>query len=255
VTVMQAMFFQATSFGGDISKWDVSSVTDMAAMFYRAELFNCDLAEWNVSSVAMMTQMFNEAASFNGDVSKWDVSHVTSMYGMFEDAASFNGDISKWDVSRVTTMGSMFRLAISFSADISQWDVSSVVDMDYMFRDAALFDKSLCGAAWVHSEASKSNMFTGSSGNISQTLCTLNTERPTEYMSRRPIPDRELVVHAPNTMNCPKCGTFQKSGRVSCCAPGGAWFKNCGRPRNRNVDHMWFEGVAACKRKFKSNTI
>merc|ERR1712032_1708494 len=50
------------------------------------------------------------------------------------------------------------------------------------------------------------------------------------------------------TMACPKCGRFEKSGRNSCCAPGGAWFKNCGGSRNRNVDHKWFEGVAACKR-------
>merc|ERR1712032_1428143 len=46
---------------------------------------------------------------------------------------------------------------------------------------------------------------------------------------------------------CPKCGTFEKSGRNSCCAPGGAWYNNCGGARNKNVDHKWFEGVAACK--------
>merc|ERR1719305_1436371 len=48
-------------------------------------------------------------------------------------------------------------------------------------------------------------------------------------------------------MACPKCGTFKKSGRKSCCAPGGAWFKNCGGIRQTKVDHKWFEGVAACK--------
>merc|ERR1712224_652194 len=39
----------------------------------------------------------------------------------------------------------------------------------------------------------------------------------------------------------------KKSGRASCCAPGGAWYKNCGAAGNSNVDHMWFEGVRACK--------
>merc|ERR1719201_3088543 len=47
-------------------------------------------------------------------------------------------------------------------------------------------------------------------------------------------------------MTCPKCGTFKKSGRVSCCAPGGAWFKNCGGAGNKNVGHRWSEGTEAC---------
>ena len=49
---------------------------------------------------------------------------------------------------------------------------------------------------------------------------------------------------------CPKCGTFKKSGRVTCCAPGGAWYKNCGGAGNKDVDHSWLEGVEACKCKF-----
>merc|ERR1719506_1195424 len=49
------------------------------------------------------------------------------------------------------------------------------------------------------------------------------------------------------TTTCPKCGSFGKSGRVSCCAPGGAWYKNCGGDANKHADHRWFEGVEACK--------
>ena len=88
---------------------------------------------------------------------------------------------------------------------------------------------------------------------------------------QRGITERELIVShtlvttsvgtpaitstIANAMRCPKCGTFGKSGRVSCCAPGGDWFKNCGGARNKNVDHKWFEGVAACKRKCKAKVI
>ena len=43
---------------------------------------------------------------------------------------------------------------------------------------------------------------------------------------------------------CPKCGTFKKDGKVSCCAPGGAWFKKCGI---RLYDYTWGEGIDACK--------
>ena len=45
---------------------------------------------------------------------------------------------------------------------------------------------------------------------------------------------------------CPKCGTITKSGRRSCCARGGAWFKKCGDAGDSNYDHTWTEGIEAC---------
>ena len=84
------------------------------------------------------------------------------------------------------------------------------------------------------------------------------------------MPERELVVRAlittavntvkltiasSNDITCPKCGTFEKSGRVSCCAPGGGWYKNCGGASNRNADHRWLEGIEACKRKCQANSM
>ena len=156
----------------------------------------------------------------------------------------------------------MFWGAASFNGEISNWDVSRVMDMDYMFWEATSFKQKLCGDAWVHSKASKHKMFEGSPGAISRRLCR-STKR--QYITRRPLPERELkIVRVPitipvstsilsiistNNMMCPKCGTFRKSGRVSCCAPGGAWYKNCGGAGNRNADHRWFEGLAACKCK------
>ena len=139
------------------------------------------------------------------------------------------------------------------------------------------FDQTLCGDAWVYSDAFQFNAFVGSSGSIALTACT-STATPAikqatrQFISRRPLVERDLIAKTPittpastpastpaitltttNTMACSKCGTFEKSGRVSCCAPGGAWFKNCGGARNKNVDHKWFEGVAACKRTSKAN--
>ena len=40
---MGRMFSRAELFNGDISKWDVSSVTDLGHMFSSVELFNDDL--------------------------------------------------------------------------------------------------------------------------------------------------------------------------------------------------------------------
>ena len=257
VTDMNRMFFGAKAFNGDLSKWDVSSVTDMSVTFFGARSFNGDISKWDVSSVKEMQGMFMHAESFNGDISKWEVSSVTDMIAMFLKAERFDGDISKWDVSRVKNMNRMFKNAVSFNSDLSMWDVSSVIDMDQMFLEAESVDQKLCGPAWVNSQATKTDMFVGSDGSISQSECTTLPER--ELIARTQIATSASISAITPTIGktiaCPKCGTFEKSGRKSCCAPGGAWFKNCGGVGNKNVDHKWFDGVAACKRKFTSSAI
>ena len=50
--------------------------------------------------------------------------------------------------------------------------------------------------------------------------------------------------------NCSKCSTAKKSGKLSCCARGGSWFRNCGNAGDSNFDHTWSEGIQACKSKF-----
>ena len=63
-----------------------------------------------------------------------------------------------------------------------------------------------------------------------------------------------MSAEAPTTISeailsrntCPKCGTIKKSGRQSCCARGGAWFKKCGDVGDTIFDHTWTEGIQAC---------
>merc|ERR1719362_2836881 len=173
---------------------------------------------------------------------------------------AFTGEISKWDVSSVEGMCSMFLRATAFNIDISKWDVSRVTNMELMFMGAESFEQKLCGDAWVRSNAADILMFAGSHGSILSTVCMPSftpddTQVTTDYVTRRPLTGRELVVRTPiSTLvstpafsKCPKCGTFAKSGRVSCCAPGGAWYKKCGSAANKNVDRKWSEGAAACK--------
>ena len=46
---------------------------------------------------------------------------------------------------------------------------------------------------------------------------------------------------------CTKCVTTKKSGKLSCCARGGSWFKKCGDAGDTQFDHTWAEGIQACK--------
>ena len=63
VTDMEAVF--NTPYKGDISKWDdVSSVTTM----FSHSQFDGDISGWDVSSVTNMSCMFRES-QFDGDVS------------------------------------------------------------------------------------------------------------------------------------------------------------------------------------------
>ena len=137
------MFFDAASFNGTLSDWNVSSVTDMNGMFWAASSFNQTLNSWNVSSVTRMHNMFNDASSFDQPLNSWNVSSVTEMGHMFNGASSFNQPLNNWDVSSVTFMNNMFNGASSFNGDLSSWNVSSVNDMTRMFDGADSFDQNL----------------------------------------------------------------------------------------------------------------
>ena len=93
---------QNISINFDISKWDVSNVTNMEKMFQDQIYFNCDLSNWDVSNVIFMSKMFKGCQNFNQNLSKWDVSNVQLMDEMFYKSG-MRRDISNWDVSSVTS--------------------------------------------------------------------------------------------------------------------------------------------------------
>ena len=203
---------------GPIGGWDVSRVTDMHTMFADAKVYGRDESEWD-------HDMFWGMILFNGDISKWDVSRVIAMSRAFSYLASFNGDISRWDVSRVRDMSSMFWGAISFNGDISRWDVSSVKDMSSMFYGATAFARKLCTTAWVNSRAHKTDMFEGSSGSISTTVCrhrvasTFSPQSRTQLKSAVDAIEKECATKAggqvggPEAAHPPSGGTKGNNGR------------------------------------------
>lgn len=153
-------------FNGDISKWDVSNVTDMDVMFdgskYTGE--NGDLSKWDVSNVTTMQRMFANSQYtgkftwwqtsslyntsgmfannkvFNGDLSMFDMSNVRYTHQMFTDSVFTGkyGDITNWDMSNVIGMTEMFMTNDSYSGDISSWDVSSCENMSRMFMYSSI---------------------------------------------------------------------------------------------------------------------
>lgn len=185
VTNMQDMFYDCTSFNGDVTNWDVSNVqdfnemfgycevfnqpienwnmssaTDLSYMFYEALAFNQPLNNWNTSNVLLMEGVFSETESFNQELNNWNVSNVTSMYEMFDAAEAFNGNISSWNVSNVEDMRDLFDGAFTFNQDISGWNVSSVTTMENMFDGADVFNQDISN--WnVSAVTDMESMFNG----------------------------------------------------------------------------------------------
>ena len=75
---------------------------------------------------------------------------------------------------------------------------------------------------------------------VSVVLCT-HARTPAEP------PTTTSLSEASSSKKCPKCGTTKKSGKHSCCARGGSWFKKCGDGDDTKFDHTWVEGMQACK--------
>ncbi len=84
-----------TTFNGDISQWNTSSVTNMSSMFISNSAFNQPIENWNVGSVTNMSSMFRNS-SFNQPIGDWDTSSVTDMFGMFAFNSAFNQPIGDW---------------------------------------------------------------------------------------------------------------------------------------------------------------
>ena len=80
-----------------------------------------------------------------------------------------------------------------------------------------------------------------------------NTNRICSKSVRSGSRTSPLVTPAPTEHGfaCPKCGVIKRSrsGSLSCCTRGGAWFKNCGDEGDNKFDHTWSEGIRACARK------
>jgi len=193
ITDMSFVFYKATHFNDDISKWDTSSVTTMWGMFSMATSFDQPLAGWDTSEVTSMEQMFGGATVFDQPIGGWDVRKVETMQHMFlsapefnqplnewktdslknarnlfQGAQSFNQPLDKWHMSNVTTIEGMFRGALAFNQPIGNWVTGNVLSMLSTFNGAASFNQDLSG--WDTSKVTNAGSFATGSALSSQNL-------------------------------------------------------------------------------------
>jgi surface protein len=141
---LSCMFRNCVKLGNiDMSKWDVSKITNMSDMFQGCKIFNSDLSNWNVSNVNNMSCMFGGCIDFKSDLSSWNVCNVNNMSCMFCGCINFKSDLSSWNVCNVINMSCMFFECKLFNSDLSLWDVRNVVNMSCMFWNCISFNSNL----------------------------------------------------------------------------------------------------------------
>ena len=138
VTDMKNMFSGCSSLSTlNVKEWDTSKVTNMFGMFINCKsLTSLDVSKWNTSNVTDMSSMFAYCYALPSlDVSNWNISNVTSICQMFMYCRQLTTlDVSKWDTSRVTNMKNMFVDCSSLpTLDVSRWKTGSVTDMEALF--------------------------------------------------------------------------------------------------------------------------
>ena len=111
------------TYGWPMNSWCVGNVTDMSWLFYEATSFNGNLSSWNTSRVTSMWQMFYGATSFNQDLCAWgdkfpyDNAYVIFLKSgcTFQDTPRENkkGAFCASDCSAGFYYGSVFTVAFS----------------------------------------------------------------------------------------------------------------------------------------------
>ena len=177
VTNMFEMFRNARNFNLPLTNWDVSNLTNMKGLFRNASKFNQPLNSWNTSKVTDVSNMFEAAIEFNQPLNNWNMSNVTNMLAMFSSASKFNQPLNTWDTSKVTNMFEMFNNAGAFNGDLDQWNTSNVTDMTRMFRNATQFNKNI--NTWDTSKVTNMIEMFRSATNFSQPLNDWNVSNVT----------------------------------------------------------------------------
>ena len=126
----------ASSFSGcsnftTISATDTPLIfgTSLATLFLNCTSFNGNVSFLNTSTVTTMVNMFNGCSVFNQSVSSFDTALVTSFAGMFDGCTIFNQPLP-FDTGLSITMAFMLNDCPAFDQDLSAWDVGEVLTLE-----------------------------------------------------------------------------------------------------------------------------
>lgn len=127
----------------DIDVSNIESFYDESrflGLFSGIEIYNIDISKWDVSRVTNMNNMFYDCYTLRstGDLRKWDVSNVIYFNCMFMDCVKLEdiGDISEWkfnDNLNSTKMMFYSCTRLKFIGDVENWNIPQKTDINGMF--------------------------------------------------------------------------------------------------------------------------
>ena len=124
----------------DLNDIDISNINDISFLFYkRNDIHNIDVSKWDVSKVTNMNSIFAWCTNLEsvGDLSSWNVSKVRYMTGMFYNCKNLKspGDLSEWNTKNLNNTDYMFYKCDKLKdvGDFSNWIMSKIDDISYMF--------------------------------------------------------------------------------------------------------------------------
>ena len=126
----------------DLNDIDVSQITTFyddrndIGLFEDLEPYNIDISKWNVSNVTDMTNTFFGCFDFNGNLSNWNVKKVKSMNHMFFLCQLFTGEsLENWKTFDLENIDYMFYGCKKFNCNLSKWNVNKLTTSNYAFYD------------------------------------------------------------------------------------------------------------------------
>ena len=146
VITMEKMFHRAPNYKGrGLNYWDTSKVTTFYGMFWFT-LFDGEISNWDVSSLTNVKHMFRGCNRYGAsiDVSKWNTINLESVES-FVGFGGINPDMSGWDTSKVTTIKDLAYKNNYFKPELGQWDTSRITNTQNAFAYAKGFVSDLSG--------------------------------------------------------------------------------------------------------------
>jgi surface protein len=171
VTTAWNSFFQGcSSFTGAGVTWNnwntvLAKITSLTSWFKDATSFNGDISGFNTSTITSFSSMFNEADAFNIDISSWDVSNGTTYANMFLGAGSFAKSLENWVLGSNAAAGQMFRYASAFG-QTNTFNMDTLVGWGvYAYNNSNVpsgvtlsqFSGSFNGITWIGTQTTNSS--------------------------------------------------------------------------------------------------